>query len=494
MLTRLRIFLGLLGLTTLLVASATRAEDDKKADTPATNTPRDPNLLPAHDQARNDADQAYRKGEYKKVIDIATEVLSQNPNDHVAHYLRASARVELGSANREAALVRQGIADAREAIRLKMSDNLNYFLPYLYGMTNLSNLENKKTHAEVAIQVANQLIAQPALKGDDRANALYQRAVAHIAAQNNDKAIQDYQEAIKTVPQHLGARIGLADVLAASGQAAAALAAYDDTIKAFPNLPLVYNNRGMFHQANGRAADAITDFTKAIELDPQFIVAYTNRGFTLMNLGQFEEAENDYSESLKINAAQPAVISMRAGSKLSRGDLDAAIKDYLDVLKWDTKNAVGHAELGFAYFYAGKKKEALAEFEQAIELNPQLRFMLPWAYLTMLHLGQKAQADTKFAEALAVPAAKREWGDSLLVYLADKQSEADLRKSINSADPKAADPQICEAEFFIGQRRLLAGQADIAKAHFEAALKAKSTQLSAYRGAKFTLQPVPSKN
>ncbi len=468
------------------------AGDDQKptpeSTSPSPDTPRDPNLNPAHDQARNDADQAHRRGDHKKAIELATGVIAENPNDHVAYYLRASARVELGIANRDAALVRQGIADTREAIRLKPADNLNYFLPYLYGMTNLASLENKKTHAEVAVKIADQLIGQPSLKGEDRANALYQRALAHSATQDNLKAVQDYQAAVKISSQHLGARIGLADTLAAIGQNDAALAAYDETVKSFPNMALVYNNRGMFQQGHGRFGEAVIDFTKALELDPQFLVALTNRGFTLMNMGQFEEAENDFTESLKVNAAQPMVISLRAGSKLSRGDLDGAIKDYNDVLKWDSKNAVGQAELGFALFFAGKMPEALAAFDKAYELDSQLRFMIPWRYLTMLHLNQKTQADAKLAADIAIPAAKRQWGDALLVYLADKQSEADLRKAINTTDPRAADPQTCEAEFFVGQRKLLAGQKDIAKAHFEAALKSKSTQLSAYRGAKWALK------
>ncbi len=472
--------------STSLIAFA--EDDDKKPTTNPTTPLRDPALRVEHDQARNDADQAYRRGDHKKAIEITSGVVAQNKNDHVAFYLRASSRIEMGIAAADAASVRQGIADAREAIRLKPNDNLNYFLPYLYGMTNLAHLENKKGHAEISVQIANQLIAQPALKGDDRANALYQRALAHLAIPDNAKAIADYQEAIRVVPTHLGAHVGLADTLAASGKIDAARAAYDGAIKAFPNMPLVYNNRGMFLQANGKLDDALIDFTKVLEIDPQFVVALTNRGFVLMNQGRFEEAENDFSESLKINAAQPMVISLRAGSKLSRGDLDAAIKDYNDVLKWDSKNAIGHAELGFALFFANKKVEALAEFNTAYELNPQLRFMLPWRYLTMLHLGQKALADEKLATELAVPANKREWGDALLIYLADKQTEQDLRKAINNTDARAADPQNCETEFFVGQRKLLAGQADAAKLHFQKALTAKSTQLSAYRGAKFALK------
>lgn len=503
-----------------LVGGSTFAQDNDKKPTPATaasptNQPRDTLLLPQHDQARNDAEQAYRRSDHKKVVELMSGVLAQNPKDHIALYLRGSSRIDLGAATGEAAMVRAGITDARESITIKQKDNFNYYLPYLKGMTNLSMLENKRAHAEVAITFATQLLSQQGLKGEERSNTLYQRASAHVAIQaqaevereqalvkqdqnlakqheasamqRQAQAMADYQEAIRVTPKHLGARIGLANVHVAAGKNAEAMNAFNEAVKAFPDLPLVYNNRGFFQQSIGKTDEAILDFTKVIELDPQFIEAISNRGFVFLNQGKYEEAENDFTQSLLLNAAQPSVLSLRAGSKLSRGDIAAAIADYNEVLKWDSKNSYGHAELGFALFFSDKKQEALDEFEKAAEIDPKLRFLLPWRYLAMLSLNQKSQADANFTADLAIPKDNREWPDQLLIYLGDKQSEPDLRKSINK-DPKVADAQICEAEFFIGQRKFIAGQKDAAKVHFAAALKSKSTQLSAYRGAKLAVK------
>lgn len=468
------------------------AQDDDKKPIPSTATPtnqqQDPLLLPQHDQARTDAEQAYRRSDHKKVIELMSGVLAENPKDHVALYLRGSSRVDLGGASGDAAMIRAGITDAREAITVKQKDNLNYYLPYLKGMTSLALVESKPAHAQVAVNFATQLLAQPSLKGEERSNTLYQRALAYSAIQDPNKAIGDLQEAIRVTPNHLGARVDLGSALAAIGQNAAAMTAYNDAVRAFPNLPLVYNNRGFFQQSIGKLDEAILDFTKALELDPQFLEAISNRGYVHLNRGDYEHAEADFTQSLTLNAAQPSVLSLRAGSKLSRGDVEAAITDYREVLKWNTKNPYGHAELGFALFFAGKTQEALAELDQASALDPKLRFVLPWRYLAMLALGQKAQADAKFAADLSIPQAKREWPDQLLIYLGDKQSEQDLRKAINTRDPKAADAQICEAEFFVGQRKFVAGQKDAAKVHFAAALKTKSTQLSAYRGAKLAVK------
>ncbi|TXT36137.1 MAG: hypothetical protein FD138_1090, partial [Planctomycetota bacterium] len=62
-------------------------EDDKKPVPESTvpknptNQPRDPLLLPQHDQARTDAEQAYRNSDHKKVIELMSGVLAQNPKD-----------------------------------------------------------------------------------------------------------------------------------------------------------------------------------------------------------------------------------------------------------------------------------------------------------------------------------------------------------------------------------------------------------------------------
>src|SRR5436309_3241965 len=94
-------------MTLVFIAGATLTADDQ-TPIPATprnpSTPRDSNLNPAHESARSQADQAYRQGDHKKAIEVASGILPQNPNDHVAYYLPDSARVELCIANRDATL------------------------------------------------------------------------------------------------------------------------------------------------------------------------------------------------------------------------------------------------------------------------------------------------------------------------------------------------------------------------------------------------------
>ncbi len=49
------------------------------------------------------------------------------------------------------------MGDAREAIRLGGVNNSIYYLPYLYGMTNLTLVEGRKEHAEMVLSEVAEL-------------------------------------------------------------------------------------------------------------------------------------------------------------------------------------------------------------------------------------------------------------------------------------------------------------------------------------------------
>ncbi len=442
---------------------------------------------PVHERAKTEAEQAYQKGDYAEAIELTSGVLQQNSSDHVAYYLRGSARVDLGKSRGDVRLIRSGITDAREAIRFARTPNFNYYLPYLYGMTSLAAIEKRDAHAEVAIKVAGQLIAQPKLKPDARANMYYQRALAQVHLKRFDAAVNDFSQAIVNEKLHFGAYVGLADAYAAAGNKTKALESYAAAINAFPSSPLVYNNRGNYFQQHGQSQEAIVDFTRAVELDPKFVVGYTNRGYALMEMGDLDVAENDFTESLKIDANQPMVLGLRATAKLLQGKTRPAIDDYSAAIQLNNRDASAHANLGFAQFFAKDYANALSSFNKAVSLDSQMRYLDPWRACSMQRLGQAAQAKTKFAASLNKQPQQRDWVDHLLIYVVGGSSEQQLMQLV-SKDDNFKNAQICESHFFIGQHKAQAGDAEGAAEHFRQALATKVKHLSAYRGARYELK------
>ena len=448
-----------------------------------------PDINPAHERMKSEAESAYHGGSFDRSIELTSTVIGQASRDHVAYYLRGSAKVEKGIRSRNAKLIRDGINDARLAINYGGTEPsvAMYYLPYLYGMTNLGALEGRKEHAEVSLTVASQALKNPSLKSQDRANILYQKGLTESQLQKYDNAAQTYAEAVRLVDTHLGAHIGLADSYARAGRKEQAKAAFDKTIKTVPSNPLVYNNRGLFLQQNGRLDEAIIDFTRALELDPRFVTAQTNRGFTLMESGKPDAAETDFTASLKTNPNQSMVYSLRGTSRLSQGKLKEAIEDYTKVTSLDSKNPIAHADLGFAKYFAGDLAGAEGEFSKALALDGKQRQLGPWLYLAMARQGKGDAARSRFASELGKAASQRDWIDQLMQHVAGRTTPQQLIASAQVGDAKVKPAQTCEAQFFIGQLQEYGGQSDQARTHYQSAIATGQKQLSAFRGSQLAL-------
>ena len=445
-------------------------------------------LNPVHEKIKTEAEQAYQKGDFQKSIQLTSQVIQQNPKDHIALYLRASARMELGQMQYDAEPIREGITDSREAIRLSGTRNLNYYLPYLYGMTNLTTVEGDDKHAKIALTVAGQVLAKKTLKPVDRANFLYQRALIHNALEDYESAIADFLETIRLIPGHSGALIGLPDAYALAGQTEEALAAFKKALESDPENSLIYNNRGLFLQETAKNQEAIADFSRAIEFDEEYIDAYLNRGYVLAETGEFLAAESDYTRAIGLDPEDPSAFSMRADARLKQRKLTEAIDDYKKSIKLQPNDSNLHANLGFCFFLAENFSVANSAFKRALVLSPESRHLETWRHLTLLHSEDIQAAETKFEEIQNKEASNRDWIDHLLLYLTSEISEDELLAAVAEKTSDYRQAQLCEAHFLIAQTHIRNKQLAEAKIHFAKTVESKADYLWAFQAAKWRLK------
>ncbi len=446
----------------------------------------DVQVNPAHEDRKNEADQAYRTGEHDKAIQLTSAVIAENPQDHVAFYLRASARVEKGLETGDPKEVRAGISDARSAIGLGGPDAADYYLPYLYGMTNLAALEQQPQHAKTSLTIANQVLQRPNLKPETTANIYYQRAMTNLMLEDPKAAAADYQAALKVLPTHLGAALGLPDAHLAAGDKAAAKAALDSAVQQFPNEPMVYNARGMMLQSGGDFEAGIADFTRAIEVQPEFAMGYLNRGYCLVQTGNLEAAANDFTHVLTDDPQNPMALSMRAAVRLQQGNAAAAAADFETMTRLQPEDPNAFASLGFSRYVLGQYEAAVQAFQQARQLDPDgIAIIGPWLFLSQARLLGLETARVNLRAKL--PADQKAWGwvDSVEGFLAGVIDSNALRSKIDKDNPQRNTMQSCEANFFIAQRADLEGHPDVAKQGLQATLKSESKHLWAYRAAEY---------
>lgn len=440
-----------------------------------------------------EADKAYRQGNFNKVIEVADGVLSKSAENHTALYLKGSAEIEIGIRTGNLDSVRTGIGNARKAISLLKQLEPNYYMPYLYGMTNLTIMEQQPQHAKVAVEVATQVLKKTSdkLTANQQANILFQRGMARLQLGDFDGTISDYEAALKVNPKHMGVLMAMADAYMAAEKPDDAKATFDRVVTEFPDNALAYNNRGMFLQNTGKSKESIADFTKAVSLEPTMFVALTNRGFAKMNEKNYADAEKDFSLSLTIEPKQPSTHSLRGTARLNQGKSKEAMADYSKVLEFSKKNPLAYADLGFASFFTGDYASSAKAFDNALAIDKNMIYIQPWLYASKILSGDGAGAEKITSTVTKLSAEDRKWPDRLTLYLMGQITPegllADLGDDIKDK-PEAEKARKCEAYFFIGQRTMNLGETANAKAYFQKAIDTGAEGLSAFRGAQYALK------
>lgn len=453
------------------------------AQTTAT-TPTDP-ATERREELKNQADAAYRQGNYPEAERLLTQVLTESPKDHVALYLRASARVEQGGATGDPALVRSGIGDARTALGL--DSNVDYYLPYLYGMSRLATVEGRPEHASMGREAADKVLARTGITPEQKANIYFQRSLLNTALGDAAAAKQDLKNGIAAAPKHLASQTALCNLVLSEGNPQAAEAQFDATIAAIPDQPIVFNNRGSFLQQQLRYDEATRDFSKALELDPTYIPALTNRGYVEILTEKYAAAETDLTKSLELDPQQAPAFSLRAAARINLGQAEGAVQDLQTVAQLTPNVAQAHFDLGFAHFFHRDYAAAKQSFDRAVQLDSNIPFLSPWRYTAMVFSNQRDQAVAEYAALEKKPADQRSWFDILTLFLMGKINEDVVFAAIDSSKPSTKAMQECEANYFVGLRFASRNQPDQARQYFEKALATGQRQLAAFRGAMYAV-------
>src|SRR6266702_334934 len=141
-------------------------------------------------------------------------------------------------------------------------------------------------------------------KGDKLAEAFNNRGVAYDKNGEYDRAIPDYDQAIKLKPSAEG-----------------------------------YFNRGNAQLGKGHYDRAIDDYNQAIKLKTAFAPAFDNRCWARAVVGILKQALADCNQALRLMPNNAATLDSRAFIFLKMTHFDAAVSDYDAALRIDPKLA-----------------------------------------------------------------------------------------------------------------------------------------------------------
>ncbi|MBS1771455.1 MAG: tetratricopeptide repeat protein [Bacteroidetes bacterium] len=179
-----------------------------------------------------------------------------------------------------------------------------------------------------------------AVRLEPNATNYYNRGVIWNDKGEYDKAIADYNEAIKISVNYVDAYNNRGNSWSNKREYDKAIADYNEAIKINPNDADLYYNRGNSWDFMGEYDKAIADFNEAIRIKPNYAAAYNNRGYSLENKGEYELALADFNEAFRLEPNSADALNNRGVTFESKGEYELALADYEKANQLDPGNVI----------------------------------------------------------------------------------------------------------------------------------------------------------
>ena len=195
------------------------------------------------------------------------------------------------------------------------------------------------------------------------------RGVGCAAKGQFDRAIPDFDEAIRLDPNYADAFYNRANAYAERRQYDRAIADYEAAIK--------LNPKDIWAAIKGRATaialknelDAKTSAN--IPATPKMASEeFTARDVTLRNEGEHDSAIVDFDEVIQRYPVEARVFGLRGGACATKDQHDRAIAKFDEAIRIDPKEASAFNGRACRYLIKGQYDRAIADFDEAIRLDP----------------------------------------------------------------------------------------------------------------------------
>jgi len=226
-------------------------------------------------------------------------------------------------------------------------------------------------------------------------NALATRAQVYAARGDHARALADCETAIEASPQNGYAWFLRGAVRLRSGSADTALADLNRAIELGHESTEALVARATAHFLLGNQASALTDVNAALKADPTHIGAMALRGRVQLLLGSPHEALDDLNGALASVPDNASWLLDRGHAWRELGDFSRAMLDYSRAIELDESLALAYANRGLCWLDQRRIDDAAFDFDRAITLEPAVP---PGVYL---HRGNVFMIQGKLEQAYA---------------------------------------------------------------------------------------------
>ena len=390
-----------------------------------------------------------RLKKHQDAIVAFKQVVRTVPNNPEVHYwlgwsyLSLATEVALATKTKDATLLGNAEAEAREAIRLKPGYAGAYYI-----LGNVLFIQGKHLEAVSALQQS--LRMQP----EDQAS-MYILALAYANLGRKNEAMQLYNRLAlldKDYAANLLTRLNAIGNTGSNTQP-------NSTAPTAPGSAEYYLNEGNKSRDTKNYTQAIASYKRAISLKPSLHDAHFNLGYCQYQMKQYALALTSFQQALKLRPTdnsnhywvgvtyfqlkqyQPALASLQEAVRLKPDDAyshhwigevyaegfkeyEKAIPEYRESIRLNPDYALARNQLGLAYSQIDEPEMALTQFQEAVRIKPIEPLYYSNVGLTYIRLGRREDAVVVQRKLSTIdPVKAKALGDSIeATFPADKDN------------------------------------------------------------------------
>jgi len=216
-----------------------------------------------------------------------------------------------------------------------------------------------------------------------QANEWFEKGLRHTIGREDDKAIEEYTQAIALNPDYLEAYNYRGFAYYNRGTFTSDPAQHELAVKDFrkvvamkPGTYSAYLAQASIYIYQKEYDKGLEEVNKAIALNPEETLAYGLRGFIYMDekIKDPDKVIADSSRVIDKGSLWSAIAYSNRGVTLlfEKKEYDMAINDFNKTIELTPLNAPAYIGRGIAFVYKGQFNRALEDISRSIELNPKV--------------------------------------------------------------------------------------------------------------------------
>jgi tetratricopeptide (TPR) repeat protein len=186
-----------------------------------------------------------------------------------------------------------------------------------------------------------------------------------------NEALKDFDRAITLSPNYGVAYNNQGNAYAAMHQYDAAFRAFRRATALLPQSAAAFNGRGRTHAELGRYHAAVRDLTRAISLNQKYAAAYRNRAEANFAIANYSDAASDATQALNLEPKrqQPKLVLLRAEAYAADNKFREAIDDFDQTLELEPNLVEAYVERGELFAKNRRYDDAIGDYNRAIEMD-----------------------------------------------------------------------------------------------------------------------------